>query len=285
MWLDHRAAMVIQPAFEARRATRPGRRGGTVCRSAAETFVASLRPADAIDAAKADSKLALSRKSLAGDRRTEGAAWPHRFPAPRGPARRWSLWAAPINRCARAARVRPWLWADLNTRCRRPVGGRGRAPKAAGAHPLDDSTDTCRHLPGAGRPARPPAIFHAPAASPESHPNNLPHRQTSLIGRQRHELLQLAVLLRRGRSDHRHRPPAGWARRGSRSEACLAQLAQHEDGVWLVELAPVSDPGDVLAAVASAMSISIQAGEDPPTSLVERLARGGAGSCWTIAST
>ena len=49
---------------------------------------------------------------------------------------------------------------------------------------------------------------------------------------------------------------------------------QFTDGVWLIELAPVGDPGDVPDAVATTMGISPLAGQPVTTSVVDALPRG-----------
>jgi predicted ATPase/DNA-binding winged helix-turn-helix (wHTH) protein len=104
---------------------------------------------------------------------------------------------------------------------------------------------------------------------PEIHPHNLPRRQASLFGRAE-DLVALAALLARS-----HlvtiTGAGGVGKTRLAIELCLAQLAGYDDGVWLVELAPVSDPAMAPSAVARALNIEVRTGDDPLTSLIERL--------------
>src|SRR5262249_21767678 len=53
------------------------------------------------------------------------------------------------------------------------------------------------------------------------------------------------------------------------TELAAAQLDRFPDGVWFVELAPVSDPAAVVGAVAATLSVTAQAGLSPLESLLE----------------
>jgi predicted ATPase len=125
-------------------------------------------------------------------------------------------------------------------------------------------------------PSPPPAVegFDQPSPSPsppvpDVHPNNLPMRQATLIGRQA-EVAQLVELLKT--TDLvTVTGTGGVGKTRIAIEVGLSQLSDYEDGVWLAELAPVSDPSQVASAVARAMNIELSPGQDPVESLVDRL--------------
>jgi predicted ATPase/DNA-binding winged helix-turn-helix (wHTH) protein len=121
-----------------------------------------------------------------------------------------------------------------------------------------------------GEEGEAPSVAVRPFADPtETHPNNLPRRQTSLLGRGE-ELVELAALL--AKSDLVTITGAGGVGKTRIAiELCRAQLAGYDDGVWLVELAPVSDPAMAPNAIARALNIEVRTGEDSLTSIVERL--------------
>ena len=96
-----------------------------------------------------------------------------------------------------------------------------------------------------------PSQFPAPRAR-DAHRGNLPMPTTSLIGRER-----LARRHRRARP----RPPAGdphrrrWRRQDTarRSRWALVLADEYPDGVWMVELAPLTDAAAVPDAIATAL--------------------------------
>ena len=99
--------------------------------------------------------------------------------------------------------------------------------------------------PAAGPAARSPAARHQPAC--RAHQLRRPRRRAP-AGRRP---------ARRGPPDHADRP-----RRRSRGllavEAARAELGAMPDGVWLVELAPVTDPADVTSTVLSTLGLREQ---------------------------
>jgi predicted ATPase len=120
----------------------------------------------------------------------------------------------------------------------------------------------------AGRPAaEAPTPGWAPAALPVT--NNLPRRQSALIGREA-ELTALAGLLQKA-DLVTITGTGGVGKTRIAIEVGALQVGHHEDGVWLAELAPVSDPEQVPGAVARAMNIDLPAGESPLDALVDRL--------------
>jgi predicted ATPase len=105
-----------------------------------------------------------------------------------------------------------------------------------------------------------------PAAS---YANNLPKRLGALIGREA-EMAELAALLKAG-DLVTVTGTGGVGKTRIAIEVGISRLGEHEDGVWLAELAAVSDPDQVPRAVARAMNIDLPGGEDPLTALVDRL--------------
>jgi predicted ATPase/class 3 adenylate cyclase len=98
-----------------------------------------------------------------------------------------------------------------------------------------------------------PSEFPAPrTAGGPTH--NLPRTFTSFIGRDR-ELNDLIVLLRTS-SLVTLTGPGGCGKTRLAVEAASASLSLRPDGIWFVDLAPVSDPGLVLATVAEAMNLT-----------------------------
>jgi predicted ATPase len=118
--------------------------------------------------------------------------------------------------------------------------------------------------------AGPTRSHDAPPAAPRDlPPNNLPKRLARLIGRE-DEVAELAALL--GAADLVTITGAGGVGKTRVAiEVGSSQLGDFEDGVWLAELAPVSDPDQVPGAVARAMSIELPASGDPLDALVDRV--------------
>jgi predicted ATPase len=122
-----------------------------------------------------------------------------------------------------------------------------------------------------GRPsatvaAAPPAA--PPPAPREAETDNLPKRLPSLVGREA-ELAALEDLL--ARADLVTLTGTGGVGKTRLAvEVAQRTVGQYENGAWLVELAPVTDPGQVPAAVARAMAIELR-GTDPLEALVDRL--------------
>jgi len=109
----------------------------------------------------------------------------------------------------------------------------------------------------------------APPAAPTPITNNLPRRQSALIGRET-ELTALAALLEKA-DLITITGTGGVGKTRIAIEVGALQVGDHEDGVWLAELAPVGDPEQVPGAVARAMNIDLPAGEAPLDALVDRL--------------
>jgi predicted ATPase/DNA-binding CsgD family transcriptional regulator len=128
---------------------------------------------------------------------------------------------------------------------------------------MADATHPPREVRENGR-ARPGALSEGRrAAGP---PNNLPSELSSFVGRER-ELAEVKRLL----EDHRLLTltgPGGCGKTRLALEAAAGEMADgFEDGVWLVELAPLANPSLVQGAVASVVG----AREQPGRALIETL--------------
>jgi AAA domain len=113
----------------------------------------------------------------------------------------------------------------------------------------------------------PGSVVQFPGGFDGGHPpNNLPLQLSSFVGRDR-EVAEIDALL----ADHRLLTLTG---PGGSGKTRLALAVAHEvggsyeDGVWLVELAPLSDPELVLQALASILGVR----EAPGSPLIETLA-------------
>ncbi|HEY6325174.1 MAG TPA: adenylate/guanylate cyclase domain-containing protein [Candidatus Cybelea sp.] len=131
-----------------------------------------------------------------------------------------------------------------------------------GSHRLKDLARAERvyQLSGSGLPQTFPAL-----RSLEQMPNNLPSQLTSFVGREA-ELHEIDALL----GEHRLVTLAGTG--GSGKTRCAIQagaelLDRFIDGVWLVELAPISDLALVTAAIAQTLGVK----EMPNRSLLDTL--------------
>ncbi len=99
-----------------------------------------------------------------------------------------------------------------------------------------------------------------PLRSLDAHPNNLPHRITEFIGR-RQELEEVQSLL----GEHRLVTAAGPGGIGKTSLALQAAariLDDYPDGVWLIELAPLTDHIQIPGTVAGVLGVENTVGID-----------------------
>jgi predicted ATPase len=121
-----------------------------------------------------------------------------------------------------------------------------------------------------------PAVTPHTIARPPLH--NLPAQATSFIGRERelaelHRLMPSTRLLTltgaSGVGKTRLAIEAGWAI--CRDAKCRAFTPAYPDGVWLVELAPLTDPALVPCAIAHAIATVLEVREDKDRPLVAAL--------------
>jgi predicted ATPase/class 3 adenylate cyclase len=113
------------------------------------------------------------------------------------------------------------------------------------------------------------ALDFPPLKSLDARPNNLPLELTSFIGRER-ELSDLRDLLSTNRLITLTGPGGtGKTRLAMRLAAEL--LARYDDGVWLVELAPLGDQGLLTQAVAATLGVQEEPGRSSLDSLTDYL--------------
>ncbi|MEZ4767400.1 MAG: AAA family ATPase [Caldilineales bacterium] len=104
-------------------------------------------------------------------------------------------------------------------------------------------------------------------------PNNLPAQVTSFVGRER-ELRYVVETLSQGGHDVRLLTltgPGGTGKTRLSLQAAADLLDQFPDGVWFVELAPVSDPALVAQTIASALRLREAAGRPLDAMLADYL--------------
>ncbi|MEO8137340.1 MAG: adenylate/guanylate cyclase domain-containing protein, partial [Betaproteobacteria bacterium] len=92
----------------------------------------------------------------------------------------------------------------------------------------------------------------------ESTPNNLPHQLSSFIGRER-EVAEIAAMLRKVRLLTLH-GTGGLGKTRLSLQVAADLIDDYPDGVWLIELAPVSDPTLVSLAVATVLGLREEPG-------------------------
>jgi predicted ATPase/class 3 adenylate cyclase len=107
-----------------------------------------------------------------------------------------------------------------------------------------------------------------PLRSLDATPNSLPTQTTTFVGRQR-ELANAAGLLETTRL-LTLTGPGGSGKTRLALHLAADVLDRYPDGVWLVELAPVTDPAGVAPAVAAAVHI----GEQPGRPVVDTISAG-----------
>lgn len=113
-----------------------------------------------------------------------------------------------------------------------------------------------------------PADFPA-LKSLSNHPNNLPQQLTTFIGREK-EVEELQALLEKNRLvTLTGSGGTGKSRLGL--QAAANTLERYPDGVWLVELAPTSDPGLVVSTVAETLGVKEAPGTTVQQALIEYL--------------
>ena len=103
----------------------------------------------------------------------------------------------------------------------------------------------------------------------EARPNNLPAQLTSFVGR-REEIAETVRLL----SEHRLvtlTGPGGTGKTRLALTVAAELLPSFEDGVFLVELAPLSDPGQVCPAICEALGVREEPGSDLIDTLIDRV--------------
>jgi len=113
----------------------------------------------------------------------------------------------------------------------------------------------------------------------QAHPHNLPAQLTSFIGRGK-EIDKIKRLLIGGKGDSQSHPyarlvtltgPGGTGKTRLSLQAAAQLLDGFPDGVWLVELAPLTDPDLVTQTAANALGMHLSAGPQTFSFLVDYL--------------
>ena len=116
-----------------------------------------------------------------------------------------------------------------------------------------------------------PSVF-PPIASPGVTPNNLPTRLTTFLGRER-EIAEVTELLGRSRL-LTLTGPGGTGKTRLSLEVAARALDDHPDGVFFVELAPISEPELVVATVAQELGLADRGGLGATDRLAEHIGTG-----------
>jgi len=138
----------------------------------------------------------------------------------------------------------------------------GYTAKPLGEHRLRDleRPESIYQLTAPGLPSDFPAL-----KSLTELPNNLPLQVTSFVGREK-ELADVAKLIRKNRLVT-FTGSGGTGKTRLSMQAAAELLPEFEDGVWLVELAPLTEPDLVPQTVAAALKVR----EEPGRPLIETL--------------
>lgn len=250
-WLNHRSAMqgalsdhdrILREAIAAYE--------GDVFKTAGDAFLAAFRrPSDAVNAAIA------AQKNLAAHDWSSVAGLKVRMAVHCGTAekREGDYFGPALNRCARLLSLAHGGQVLATSASAELVAAEREVKdplRLIGTHPLDD-------------PAQPVGIHQVlveglpqdfpPLRTAQARLTNLPNLLTSLIGREA-ELQTVKSLI----AAHRLvtlTGPGGVGKTRLALEAGAEQLANFAHGVWLVELAPLSDPNLVASAVAATLGI------------------------------
>ncbi len=264
--LNHRAALaeameVCASAFQADVEAR----GGTVFRNAEGAMMAAFSEPEAAVAAAVRAQLGLA-----------GRAWPElgvlkvRMAIDVGaPERRGLDYAGPVlNRVARLLALGQGGQILATSVAAEPLAGRSEFSfRSLGAHALEDPLEkvSLYQIMAQGLTAD-----FAPLAAEETAAlGNLPRRPGALIGREA-DIDQIAALFET--SDLVTVTGAGGVGKTRIAiEYAHRRQGRHEDGVWLVELAPLTDPALVTGAIARALGFDLPPMGDPVEALIARL--------------
>ena len=266
-WLNHRAAMqaalaehdrILRDAIAANE--------GEVFKTAGDAFFAAFkRPSDAVTAAITVQKvLALHDWSAVESLKVRMAV--HCGTAEK---RQGDYFGPALNRCARLL-VLGHGGQILVTSATAELLASEREVKEPtrliGTHPLDD-------------PMQPVGIHQVvvaglsqdfpPLRTPETRPTNLPRHLTPLIGRA-DELGTIKELIGASRLVTLT-GPGGVGKTRLAVEAGIELLPHFAQGVWLVELAPLSDPKLVVSALGTALRLDLRGSRSAQDILISHL--------------
>lgn len=291
LWENHLALM---PATLARhdallRAAIEENRGH-VFKTAGDQFcVAFGHASDALAAALAAQRALVADLGWEGEGQDTRPPLKVRMALHTGPAeeRDGDYFGPTLNRVARllaAGHGSQVLLSDATSRLAESALPEGAALRSLGSHRLRDLRQP-EHIHQLMHPDL-PAEF-PPLRSLQAFANNLPQQMTSFVGRQQ-EIAEIKALLgkrqeTKGWSERTTglMPPAlrlvtltgagGCGKTRLALQAAAELLEEYEDGAWLVELAPLTDPGLIPQAVATVLRVSEEAGKPLVQTLTEHL--------------
>ncbi|MBL9095883.1 MAG: adenylate/guanylate cyclase domain-containing protein [Alphaproteobacteria bacterium] len=252
-WLNHRAAMQKALAEHDRLLrTAIAAHEGEVFKTAGDAFFAAFkRPSDAANAAIA------AQKALAAANFSAVDGLKVRMAVHCGTAeKREGDWFGPaLNRCARLLVLGHGGQILLTAATAELLASEREVKEPSrllGSHPLDDPMQpvAIHQLAVTGLPQDFP-----PLRASETRPTNLPRHLTPLIGRES-ELQTVKELITANRLVTLT-GPGGVGKTRLAIQAGIELLPKFANGVWFVELAPISDPALVVSAVGAGLRLDL----------------------------
>ncbi len=164
--------------------------------------------------------------------------------------------------------------AALTAPARSPVRANLAPPNIGAALPPTEQKRPPSLSEEAGRAALAPRLpgvpdTFAPHPAPSAPPNNLPAAPNAFIGRNR-EITQISELLAEARLVTLT-GAGGCGKTRLALQVAGTLLETYPDGVWLLELASLSDPVLLPRTVASALGLTERVGHDPTQALIDHL--------------
>jgi len=266
-WLHHRAAM--QEALrEHDRILNDAvaERGGRVFKTTGDGLYAAFDlPADAVNAAVA------AQQALAARDWSSVGGLAVRMALHVGTAERRNAdyFGPALNRAARLLPLAHGGQILVTAAAAEMVASErdsGYAFRLLGTYPLDDPLQQVGVLQVDARGLR---CDFPPPRSADVRPTNVPRQLGPLIGREADRERLLALL--RAHSLVTVTGPGGVGKSCLAVDVVAEMLSDFAQGAWLVELAPISDPGLVAGAVANTLEIPLSPGHSPVKALVARL--------------
>lgn len=266
-WLNHRAAMqealrvhdeILRKAVAAH--------GGEVFKTGGDAFSAAFRrPSDAVGAA-IDAQQALARADFGS---VDGLAVRMAVHVGTAERREGDYFGPALNRVARLLSLGHGGQVLVTSSASELIAAEREnrhTLRHLGAHPLDDPLQ-----PVDVHQVDVPGLPHEfpPLRTTENRPTNLPRQPTPLIGRDA-ELERISALL----SQNPLVTVTGTGGVGKTRitlEAGARLLERFPDGVWLVELAAISDASLVPSAATNALAVDTSSAKTPQEALLSRL--------------